>query len=500
LTFERKAVTFASHLHKEKDQVENQDHDIRKPAVAGTFYPSNPVELTKTIAGFYADVDKVTLGGRPMGLIAPHSGYPYSGKIAAKAFKLLEGEHFDTVVIVSPSHTVFFQGSSIYGGAGYQTPIGVIETDIALAQKIAAINPSAVYFSNMGHSSGTARGEHSLEVQLPFLQIVLGKFKLVAIVMGDQDPDSGRLLGETLAAALKGTNTLLVASTDLSHFHAEKEARRLDFAVQDAIEKYDTQLLIDTLDSGRGEACGGGAVASVMLASKRLGGSTVKFLDYGTSGSVTGDFDDVVGYMSAAIVSGRPPVMEKTILGAIPLRIKEAKDLTSEDKRQIREIARMAIETRADGKSFVPPLSERLNVQFGLFMRVHVDDSVHLPYGRIRPEGTILHASAEIAQLAAFEDPRYDPLAPEQLQSYGLDIYVLSKLERLREFDDIKIGRDGLMVKLDMHSALMLPVEAADKSWTAGEFFEQVCLKAGLPRGAYKERYAEVYKFTTEVC
>ena len=163
--------------------------DIRKPAVAGSFYPADAGQLAKTIAEMFASVEKEAIVGRPFAVIAPHAGYPYSGKTAAKAFKLLEGEEYETVVIVSPSHMMFFKGCAVYGGGGYQTPLGVVETDYELASQIASIHP-AVFFSNLGHATGGTRGEHALEVQLPFLQIALGKFKLVAIIMGDQEPES----------------------------------------------------------------------------------------------------------------------------------------------------------------------------------------------------------------------------------------------------------------------------------------------------------------------
>ena len=241
--------------------------DIRKASVAGLFYPGNAVELTKIIARLYAEVDRVALENPPTGLIVPHAGYTYSGKTAARAYKAIVGEQYDTVVVVSPSHTVFFKGAAVYNGDGYQTPLGVVEIDKELSEKIASINPS-VYLSKTGHASGSTRGEHALEVQLPFLQIALGKFKLVAIVIGDQEETTINGLGESLATALKGTNTLMVASSDLSHFHTQKTAQHLDGTIKDAVEKYDHRLLLETLESGKGEACGGGPMAAVLMATK----------------------------------------------------------------------------------------------------------------------------------------------------------------------------------------------------------------------------------------
>lgn len=478
--------------------------DVRRPAVAGTFYPANPVELTKTIAQMFAEVDKTVISGRPIGLVAPHAGYLYSGKIAARAFKLLEGEEFDTVVIVSPSHTVFFKGSAVYSGEGYQTPIGVVEIDKELATRIASVHPS-VYFSSMGHASGSTRGEHALEVQLPFLQIVLGtKFKMVAIVMGDQEPDSIRALGEVLAGTLRDCNALLIASTDLSHFHPEKTARKLDFAIQTAIEKYDPDLLIDTLASGKGEACGGGPVAAVMIAARRLGGSEMKFLEYGTSAAVTGDFDEVVGYLSAVMVqqgTHRVGPRPKAEIGAPAAKRDKHDDLTEDEQQSLLTIARESIASTLFKHRYDMPVYTLLEERkHGVFVTLTIDGELCGCVGRIQARESLPEAVASMAQAAAFEDPRFPELTADEFEKLKIEISVLSRLERVKNFEnDIVIGRDGLLIKLDMHSGLLLPQVATEHEYGVEQFLEQTCLKAGLPKNAYKDKYAEVYKFTAFV-
>lgn len=476
----------------------NEPPKIRKPAVAGLFYPASPIELSKTIADFFASVEKPAIAGRPLALVAPHAGYPYSGRIAARAYKLLEGEQFDTVVVISPSHTVFFKGSSVYDGDGYETPLGLIETDRAMSEKIAGINPS-VTLSNMGHASGRKRGEHALEVQLPFLQIALGKFKLVAIVMGDQEEESIRSLGETLASALVGSNSLMIASTDLSHFHSEKEARRLDFAVQTAIEQYDYDLLLKTLESGSGEACGGGPVAAVMMATRRLGGSEVKSLDYTTSAEVTGEFDEVVGYLSAAIVGGTKVKTSRRMVGSLPAGKDKEIKLRYRARRQLLQIARDAIAAHLSGKEYKPADIESLSGDKGLFVTLHLDNELRGCIGQIKTRQALPQAVAEMALAAAFEDPRFQPLTEPEFDKLSYEISVLSPLERVTDFDRIEIGRDGLMIKLDLHSGLLLPQVAADHGWDTTEFLEQTCLKAGLPKKTYQSPRAEVYRFSAEV-
>ncbi len=471
--------------------------EIRRPAVAGSFYPSSPIDLSKVIASMYAQVDKFPIDGHPMALIVPHAGYPYSGKTAAWAYKTLEGEQYDTVVVISPSHTVFFKGSSVYGGTGYETPLGVVEIDRELSEKIASISPS-VYFSNMGHATGSMRGEHALEVQLPFLQIILGKFKLVAIVMGDQEEDSVFALGEALASALKNTNSLIVASSDLSHFHPEKVARRLDGAVREAIERYDPQLVIRTLESGKGEACGGGPIAASMIATKRLGGHRVQFIHYTTSGETTGDFDEVVGYLSAVIVGQeKPKVLDETI--GRP-QVKESDyALSEEDKQFLKKIAHDAITARLMGDTYTPPAKDSLEIKRGAFVTIKEHGVLRGCIGQIRGYQPLYQTIAEMAIAAAFEDPRFPPLEMEEFNNIEIEISVLSPLERVHDINNIEVGRDGLMIKLDLHSGLLLPQVATENGWDRIQFLEQTCLKAGLPKNSYKDKNAEIYKFTADV-
>ncbi len=473
------------------------DSDTRKPAVAGLFYPASAGELTKTIAELYSEVDKTPIDGHPLALIVPHAGYPYSGQVAAKAYKLLEGRQYDTVVILSPSHTVFFKGSSVYDGDGYRTPLGVVETDKDMSEALASIHPS-IDLGRRGHATGSTRGEHALEVQLPFLQVVLGSFKLVAVVMGDQETDTVRPLGEALAAVLKDTNSLMIASSDLSHFHPEKEARRLDQAVQKAVEKFDSDGLLETLESGKGEACGGSPMAAVMIAARRLGAAGVKPLGYATSGEITGDFDSVVGYLSAAIVTSKEPPAKTHVIGSLSARDK-TEGLTEDDKAALHKIAHDAISAKLDGVEYEPPQLENLQEKRGAFVTLTSDGHLRGCIGQIMARLPLYEAVAEMAVAAAFEDPRFSAVTDEDFKSIDIELSVLSPLKRVYELETIKVGRDGLMIKMDMHSGLLLPQVASEHGWSITEFLQQTCLKAGLPKSSYRDRQAEVYRFSADV-
>ncbi|MGH8015026.1 MAG: AmmeMemoRadiSam system protein B [Candidatus Zixiibacteriota bacterium] len=473
--------------------------EIRKPAVAGVFYPENPIELGKAVATLFSETEKTPLAGRPMAIIVPHSSYPYSGKIAARAFKLLEGEQYETVIVISPSSTVFFKGSAVYDGGGYETPFGIVEIDRKISEKIASINQS-VFLSKKGHAAAGARGEHALEVQLPFLQVVLGKFKLVAIVMGEQEEDTAKALGQALAATLGDTNCLIIASSNLSHFHTQKEARELDVAVQHAIEKYDPHLLMKTISSGKGEASGAGAIAAALVAAKQLGGKDIKFLGYGTSGETTGQMDEVVGYMSAAILTYDKPPTIKTVLGSQgkgPF-LEDSHALSEKQKAELKKLAFAIVEAKLKDTYYHVPEIHGLDIQRGVYVTILVDGKVASSAGRVRVREPLFKAVAEMSANAAEQGIEAATLKPGFLKSVDIRISALASLERVQSFDEIEIGRHGLMLKLDMHSALILPGEAKQQDWDVTQFLEQISLKAGLPKSSYKDKFAEIYKFTAE--
>ncbi len=266
--------------------------DIRRSVIAGTWYPGTKAELARTVDGFLANVKKEELGGELMGLIAPHAGYVYSGQVAAYAYKQLEGLDFPIVAVVSPVHRMFVGRYAVTAKRYYETPLGLVEVDGELVDAL----DEAVGLNRVERDD-----EHSLEIQLPFLQRVLGRFKLLPVMMGDQSLPACRALGEALAGVLRGRRALLVASTDLSHFHPYDTAVRLDRVVLDHIEKFDPEGLALDLERGRCEACGGGPVIAVMLAAKALGANRARVLKYANSGDVTGDRWQVVGYVAGAI-------------------------------------------------------------------------------------------------------------------------------------------------------------------------------------------------------
>jgi AmmeMemoRadiSam system protein B len=270
--------------------------DIRKSIIAGSWYPGRPETLRSQIQGFFQPVPETQgINGELVALIVPHAGYIYSGGVAAFAYKLLLNRTFNQVVIVAPSHRYPFRGASIDQKTGYETPLGVIPVDRALGLTIAEKSPIFSYVPQ-GHAQ-----EHALEIQLPFLQETLRNFSIVPIIQGSQDPATCEEMAQGLAKALKGKKVLLIASTDLSHFHPYGQATSLDKKVLERVAAFDEKGLMEDLTKDKVEACGGGPMVTVMKTAKLLAADRSRVLKYANSGDVTGDRSGVVGYMAAAV-------------------------------------------------------------------------------------------------------------------------------------------------------------------------------------------------------
>jgi len=270
---------------------------IRPPAVAGMFYPENKVTLDQDVAMVLEESREIDLQGEIIGMVVPHAGYMFSGGVAARAYRQLFDSKIEVVVVIAPSHCEYFTEISIYDGYAYSTPLGTLPVDKELAQELADQSPQII-LSDKGHRFE----EHALEVQLPFLQKIIDDFRFVPIVMGEHNQDNIDSLANGLAQVLKDKQALIIASTDLSHFYNDEKANSLDQVVVDDIENFDEEQLFQDLQSGECEMCGGGPAVAVMKACKLLGASQSQVLLYRNSGDITGDREEVVGYLSAIFI------------------------------------------------------------------------------------------------------------------------------------------------------------------------------------------------------
>jgi len=466
--------------------------EIREPAVAGMFYPDKPDLLSRDVKKYLENAKKEKIEGEIVALLSPHAGYMYSGQVAAYAYKLIEGKDLDSVVMIAPSHQALFKGASLYDRGGFRTPLGVVPIDVELSKKLME-RRKEIQFLPEAHAQ-----EHALEVQIPFLQIVSKSFKLVPIVM---EPywswETCQSIASAIAETVKGKKVLLIASSDLSHFHSYEKAIELDKIVLSHIERFDPEGLNRDLKSGRCEACGGGPIISIMLAAKALGANRGKVLKYLNSGDVTGDRSRVVGYGAA--------VFYKTIGGTEKMknekRVGVDLGLSEQDKKTLHHIARTVIENKARGKS-VPEFkieSPILMENRGAFVTINKKGQLRGCIGYIEGHGPLHQTIEEMAEAAAFRDPRFSPVKEKELPELEIEISVLTPLKKNTDVNEIQVGKHGIYIKRGSLSGLLLPQVATEYGWDRQTFLEHTCQKAGLPSNPWKEKDIEIYIFSADI-
>jgi len=462
---------------------------IRGPSVADLFYPGQKGQLASLVDGYLAKAPSVPCSSEEIvALIAPHAGYRYSGRVAAHAYKQIHGKDYEAVVVIGPSHSASFEGASLFEGTHYETPLGRVRIDKALNEALIRQDKGFRYLSK-AHER-----EHSLEVQLPFLQRSLSDFSLVPILVGSAPLSTCRVLAQALVSALAGKKTLLVASSDLSHYHPSKQARQLDQSAIDAMQAMDAPGLMSRMESGSCELCGCSAVATVLLAAKGLGADHVTILRYADSSEASGDSSAVVGYVAAAI-------SKKPKSSAASGASEEGGGLLSlNQERELLSIARRSIETYlSQGKVCRPqPSDPRLLRPRAAFVTLTRRGELRGCIGCTQALLPLCHTVSECAIAAATSDPRFPPLKASELEEVQLEISVLGPLKEIRDPSEIKVGRDGLVIEKGRQKGLLLPQVATEYRWDRKTFLEEVCHKAGLSSDAWKQG-ARIFVFSAEV-
>ena len=461
--------------------------NVRPPAVAGTFYPADPRELAKMVDGFLSRAAPPPLEN-VVALVAPHAGYIYSGTVAAYSYALLKNRKVQRVVVIAPSHYEAFPFASVYDGAAYATPLGRVPVDQAFAARLAKKNPR-LRLSDAGHTPSGGRAEHALEVQLPFLQRTLGEFQLVPVVMGEQSYKSSRALGVALAELIQDSSTLIVASSDLSHYHPYEEAVNLDRKTLRSVEAFDYLNLGRNLERHVWEACGGGPIVAAMIAAERLGASQPKLLKYANSGDTTGDRRRVVGYGAVAFVKGPPGKTTGISL------------LKQQDKEELLDIARKSVEAAVRDRKTYEYWSSRaaLVEEWGAFVTLTKGGELRGCIGYVAPAEALYLTVRDAAMMAALHDTRFPPVTAKELPNLEYEISVLSPMRRVLDFNQIRVGQHGLLIRREDREGILLPQVAVDQGWDRVTFLEELCLKAGLPRHAWLEPDTDVFSFTAQV-
>lgn len=464
---------------------------VRSAGVAGTFYPGNSNELTTTVDGLLARAAVPAPEGELVALIAPHAGYAFSGAVAAHSYAVLKGRPTHRVIVIAPSHFEAFSFTSVYDGDAYATPLGKVAVDKEFARKLVGLNPE-VKLSGRGHLMTSQGSEHALEVQLPFLQRTLGGFQLVPIIMGDQSYEASRALGVALAELVRGTDTLIVASSDLSHYHPYDQAVNLDGKTLNAIQEWNYLAMSDNFQRQTWEACGGAPMVAAMIAAERLGANRAEVIKYANSGDVTGDRSRVVGYGAVAFIKEQESPSEQ----------RPTFSLTASEKRELLEIANKSVEAAVTrGKTYELPsdLPERLRQDRGAFVTLKVNGELRGCIGYTIAVQPLAETVRDVAAFAALHDPRFRPVTTRELGRLSYEVSVLSPLRRVADINQIKIGEHGLVIVKAGRRGLLLPQVATEQGWDRNTLLDQTAIKAGLPAKAWRDKDADLFMFTAVV-
>ncbi|MDO8722580.1 MAG: AmmeMemoRadiSam system protein B [Syntrophales bacterium] len=469
------------------------ESNIRKSSIAGSWYPNSPKVLQANIADFFRQVPDDPIEGRVMGMVAPHAGYVYSGQVAAYAYKLIQGQVFDAVIVIGPSHRMPFTGVSVYNRGGYETPLGTVAVDSGLADRLMA--QSGIVSAN----PSVHMQEHSIEIHLPFLQAALGDFPFVPLLMGNQDRRTCEGLAEVIASAVGEKKVLLVGSSDLSHFHSYDEAVKLDSLALAYLDKLDPDGFLKDLEKQKFEACGGGPAAVAMMAAKRLGAGRSKLLKYANSGDVTGDRSSVVGYAAAVFYNDRESGEHADSRNR--LRDGAGTGLTEGDRQTLLNIVRATIEAKLKGIAIPEPagLTEILKKERGAFVTLKKHDRLRGCIGYIEARSPLYKTIEEMAAAAAFNDPRFPPLRQEEWKDVTIEISVLSPLKEIHDVKEIEVGRHGLYIMKGGRCGLLLPQVATEYNWDSMTFLKETCHKAGLPSHAWKDEDTKIFIFSADI-
>ena len=467
---------------------------IREPAVAGLFYPKDQAALSQTLDALLANATLHTIDGELRALICPHAGYRYSGPVAATAYRLLSGHDFQTVVLLAVSHYAGFAGASVANADVYRTPLGDVPVS-PKARELAKINPFVLeprcfvqrpqWSSQASHpvpptgEDTPETWEHSGEVQVPFLQKTLKNFTLVPVVTGEADPEK---MAEALVGKLDD-KTLVIASTDLSHYHPYDEARARDKVTTDAIVNLD----IDRMKSS-GDACGKTPVLALMYLAKQKGWKAT-LLDYRNSGDTAGNKDAVVGYAAIAFYTPRQQSFTTP----------ERKLLLDLARRTLRDVVKTGKQPDAAADAFPTSFTEKK----GCFVTLTKGGQLRGCIGHIVPQEPLYRAIMDNAQSAALHDPRFTAVQPDELDKIEIEISVLTVPEPLAFsspedlLNKLRPRRDGVVLQVGSRGATYLP-QVWEQIPDKVHFMDSLAEKAGLAPDAWRGRDTKVLIYHVE--
>jgi AmmeMemoRadiSam system protein B/AmmeMemoRadiSam system protein A len=455
--------------------------DAKSPNAAGSFYPDNARELSDKIDSLISKADPEQMPGEIFALISPHAGYDFSGGVAAYGYKLIKGKNYKTVVVIGPSHFFGFHGISVYPKGTFYTPLGGVEVDEEFTAKLIGKDEN-VFFEAQAFAK-----EHSVEVEIPFLQKMLktNSWKLVPVVMGDCSLAECKrfvnLLKDTIGSR---KDVLIIASSDMYHGYDYDEAEAVDNLTLSYLKNMDVEGLYKGLREGKMQLCGGLPVVVTLSLAKEMRHNTIKLLAHTNSAEVTGNKVKgtwTVGYCSMAI---------------------DNPELNKGQRQKLLQIARNSIEhyLSSGEKIKLEETDPLLLAQSGAFVTLNKHGQLRGCIGSLTGNQPLYLTIRDMAIEAAVNDFRFQKVELSELKDIKIEISLLSPLKRISSPDQITLGIHGVIVKSGSNMGVFLPQVATETGWSKERFLSELCSqKAGVSADAWKDPATEMYIFTAEV-
>jgi AmmeMemoRadiSam system protein B/AmmeMemoRadiSam system protein A len=467
----------------------------RQPVAAGRFYPADKDELTKKLSQLFDHCKKTQTNLRVRAIISPHAGYNFSGEIAASAFSAIpKNAVYKNIFIIGSSHIMFYDGASVYNKGDYITPLGKISVNREIANQL-ILKEDVFGFPTDAHLK-----EHSIEVQIPFIQYYFkDKPAIVPIIIGTDDEKIVKKIAEALRPWFTPENLFLISS-DFSHYPSYKDANEIDKLTAMSILSDNPITFLNTLRNNTSKKipglatsmCGWTSGLTLLYLAEGNRNLEIKLLDYRNSGdSPDGGKDQVVGYNAMVLT-------EKEQSSATSQQSENSFSFSTKEKEQLFEIVKKTIESRFSNTRYVideKSVPESLKKPLGAFVTLKINGELRGCIGRFISSEPLFNVVSESAISSAFEDPRFTPLTHREYKNTDIEITVLGPLKKISNINEIVLGRHGIYIKKGQMAGTMLPQVATENGWTVEQFLGFTSRdKAGLGWDGWKDADLFIYE------
>jgi AmmeMemoRadiSam system protein B/AmmeMemoRadiSam system protein A len=468
----------------------------RQPVAAGRFYSADKVTLTNELSQFFEKCKKSPGNREIRAIISPHAGYVFSGKIAAAAFAAIDRNAlYKNIFIIGSSHVMQFEGASVYNSGDFITPIGRIKVNREIANKLIEENKVFKFPSN-AHIQ-----EHSIEVQLPFIQYYFRTIPLIVpIVIGTNNENTIKKIAEVLRPWFTSEN-LFVISSDFSHYPTYKDAVETDRSTATSIASGNPQAFLNALKRNSEKQipglvtsmCGWTSGLALLYLAEGNTQLEIKLIDYCNSGdSPNGGKDEVVGYYAIAMINNKQKPESKPESGV-------EFSFTEKEKTSLFEIVRKSIQSKLNENKEIgleeKDMLPKLKVPMGAFVTLKINGELRGCIGRFISSAPLYEVVQSSALSSAFEDPRFPPLTKEDFKNTDIEITVLGPLKKINNINEIILGKHGIYIKKDFRTGTMLPQVATENGWTVEQFLGYTSRdKAGLGWDGWKDADIFIYE------